>query len=273
MRDLSIERLRGGMAAVLIGAAITVCAPRRAAAQNIVVDWNAIAITAAGAAGQNGSLQERSIAITSVAVSDAVNGITNEVHPLRINTDAPGWCLDDSRGNRRCVSCADAAFAVADAIPGHHAGPVAREVWCEPGRPGVRLWRGGRRRDRRDARSRRRGAGSVSVHTSERRRARCVGADATRLCGGAAARLGIRAAMGAQVGRPIQARRGSRPDEPSLCPRPERGEGNRRAEQRDPDRRADQYREILADVGRGDLERRAPSSRARTRPRRVGGSS
>jgi hypothetical protein len=30
--------------------------------------------------------------------------------------------------------CADAALAVADAIPGHHAGPVTREVWCERGR-------------------------------------------------------------------------------------------------------------------------------------------
>ena len=76
MRDLSIERRRAGMAAALIGAAITVFAPLCASAQNIVVDWNAIAITAAGAAGQNGHLQERSLAITSVAVSDAVNAIT-----------------------------------------------------------------------------------------------------------------------------------------------------------------------------------------------------
>ena len=78
MGDQSIEGLRGGVAAVLIGAAITVCAPRRAAAQNVVVDWNAFAITAAGAAGQSSLMQERSITITSVAVSDAVNGITND---------------------------------------------------------------------------------------------------------------------------------------------------------------------------------------------------
>jgi hypothetical protein len=78
MREVSSERLRAGMAAALIGAAITVSAPLRAETQNIVVDWNAIAITAAGAAGQNGQLQERSIAITSVAVSDAVNAITKK---------------------------------------------------------------------------------------------------------------------------------------------------------------------------------------------------
>jgi len=69
MRNLSIA---------LIGAVITVCAPLRVSAQNIVVDWNAIAITAAGAAGQNSLLQLRSIAITSVAVSDAVNATTKE---------------------------------------------------------------------------------------------------------------------------------------------------------------------------------------------------
>jgi vanadium-dependent haloperoxidase-like protein len=78
MRDVSIERLRAGMTAALIVAAITLCAPLCAATQSVVVDWNAIAITAVGAAGQSPTLQERSIAITSVAVSDAVNAITKK---------------------------------------------------------------------------------------------------------------------------------------------------------------------------------------------------
>ena len=78
MRNLSVERLRAGMAAALIATAITVSAPLCASAQNIVVDWNAFAVTAAGAAGQNGQLQDRSVAITSVAVSDAVNAITRK---------------------------------------------------------------------------------------------------------------------------------------------------------------------------------------------------
>src|SRR4029079_1351101 len=78
MRNLSMDIIRGGMAAALAGAAITVFAPRCASAQNIVVDWNAIAITAAGAAGQSALLQERTFAITSVAVSDAVNAITKK---------------------------------------------------------------------------------------------------------------------------------------------------------------------------------------------------
>jgi hypothetical protein len=79
MRDRSIERVRTGRAAALLTVAITLVIPLRAAAQNnIVVDWNAIAVTAAGAAGQNGHFQERSLAITSVAVSDAVNAITKK---------------------------------------------------------------------------------------------------------------------------------------------------------------------------------------------------
>jgi hypothetical protein len=78
MQDGSITKLRADVAAALIGAVVITCAPVRAAAQNVVVDWNAIAITAAGAAGQNALMQKRSFAITSVAVSDAVNAITNE---------------------------------------------------------------------------------------------------------------------------------------------------------------------------------------------------
>ena len=68
MRDRFIERIRTGRAAALLTVGITLVLPLRAAAQNnIVVDWNAIAITAAGAAGQNGHFQERTLAITSVA--------------------------------------------------------------------------------------------------------------------------------------------------------------------------------------------------------------
>ena len=78
MRHASIGKLGTAAAGALIGVAILFAAPACAAAQNVVVDWNEIAITAAGAAGQSSLLQERSIAITSVAVSDAVNAMTNE---------------------------------------------------------------------------------------------------------------------------------------------------------------------------------------------------
>jgi hypothetical protein len=75
MRNVSSARVRAGIAAALIGAAWLAGTPVQAA-ESVVVDWNAIAITAAGASGQNSLLQERCFAITSVAVSDAVNGIT-----------------------------------------------------------------------------------------------------------------------------------------------------------------------------------------------------
>jgi hypothetical protein len=52
--------------------------PLRATPQNVVVDWNGIGITAVVAGGQIPAQQERSMAITSVAVSDAVNAITKK---------------------------------------------------------------------------------------------------------------------------------------------------------------------------------------------------
>jgi PAP2 superfamily len=78
MRHTSIGRLGTRVAGVLIGTAILACAPTRAAAQNVVVDWNAIAVTAAGADGKISVMQQRFVTISSVAVSDAVNAITNE---------------------------------------------------------------------------------------------------------------------------------------------------------------------------------------------------
>src|SRR5262245_41141278 len=89
MRHGSIETFGSSVVGALIGAAIVACAPARAGAQNVVVDWNAIAITAAGASGQNSLLQERSTAITSVALSDAVNAITNEFARYRSRLTPP----------------------------------------------------------------------------------------------------------------------------------------------------------------------------------------
>ena len=78
MRQASIGRWGAAAAGALMSAAILAGAPACASTQNVVVDWNEIAITAAGASGQSSLFQERSIAITSVAVSDAVNAMTHE---------------------------------------------------------------------------------------------------------------------------------------------------------------------------------------------------
>ena len=91
MRYLPTVRLRVGLAAVLIGTTTAISAPLRAAASdNIVVDWNAIAVMAVSAAGQNGTLQERSLAITSVAVSDTVNAITRRYTRYGSRLTPPG---------------------------------------------------------------------------------------------------------------------------------------------------------------------------------------
>lgn len=89
MRHISIQRLGSGVAGALMGAAILTGAQACAATQNVVVDWNAIAITAAGASGQTSLMQERSVAITSVAVSDAINAITNEYARYRSRLTPP----------------------------------------------------------------------------------------------------------------------------------------------------------------------------------------
>jgi vanadium-dependent haloperoxidase-like protein len=111
MRDVPIERLRAGIGAALIGAAFIACAPLRAAAQNVVVDWNAIAITAAGAAGQNSLLQERSFAITSVAVSDAVNAITRKYTRYGSRLTPP------SRGSTTAAAIGAAYRALTQLLP------------------------------------------------------------------------------------------------------------------------------------------------------------
>jgi hypothetical protein len=89
MRNVSTKRLRAGAARSIVGAALTLAAPVHGVAQSIVVDWNATAITAVGAAGQSSLQQERSIAITSVAVSDAVNAISHRFARYRATPTPP----------------------------------------------------------------------------------------------------------------------------------------------------------------------------------------
>jgi len=70
-------------AACFVGAA-----PVSALAANIVVEWNATAISTALAAGQGPVPQTRSIAIVSVAVNDAVNAISRR-YPTYAPPDTP----------------------------------------------------------------------------------------------------------------------------------------------------------------------------------------
>src|SRR5690348_5209907 len=70
-------RLAGGAARVLAATAcFAVAAPLNAFAANIVVEWNATAVSTALAAGQGSVPQTRSMAIVAVAVNDAVNAVS-----------------------------------------------------------------------------------------------------------------------------------------------------------------------------------------------------
>ncbi len=70
-------RLAGGAARVLVATAcFAMAAPLNGFAANIVVEWNATAVSTALAAGQGPVPQTRSMAIVAVAVNDAVNAIS-----------------------------------------------------------------------------------------------------------------------------------------------------------------------------------------------------
>jgi hypothetical protein len=74
-------------------------APQNGFAANIVVEWNATAVSTALAAGQGSVPQTRSMAIVAVAVNDAVNGISGRYATF----SQLGW--------RRSNASADAAAA------------------------------------------------------------------------------------------------------------------------------------------------------------------
>ena len=76
-----------GVLAATAGFAIAV--PAQGFAENIVVDWNAIAISTALAAAQGPVPQTRSMAIVAVAVNDAVNAISRRYATYDVVTLPP----------------------------------------------------------------------------------------------------------------------------------------------------------------------------------------
>jgi hypothetical protein len=73
---------------ISLAAAFAVAAPRAAMAANVVVEWNATAISTALAVGQGPVPQTRAMAIVAVAVNDAVNAITGK-YPTYAATPTP----------------------------------------------------------------------------------------------------------------------------------------------------------------------------------------
>ena len=152
MRDVSNDRLRAGMAAALIGAAITVCAPpvRCGAKHRRRLERDRhhgrrcgrpeLPCCRRGDRHHQRRRQRRG------------ERDHQQVHPLRVKTDAPG-------GASTTAAAVGAAHrALTQLLPSQtqFLDTMLAQSLAKFGvsleRPGVRLWRGGRRPDRRDAR-------------------------------------------------------------------------------------------------------------------------
>jgi PAP2 superfamily len=81
-------RARAVITAIVLTASSALAVPGTAMAANVVVEWNAIAISTALAVGQGPVPQTRSMAIVAVAVNDAVNAVTKQ-YPTYAATPTP----------------------------------------------------------------------------------------------------------------------------------------------------------------------------------------
>lgn len=83
------QRLSRVVTGISLAAALSVAAPRAVMAANVVVEWNATAISTALAVGQGPVPQTRAMAIVAVAVNDAVNAITGQYATFAATPTAP----------------------------------------------------------------------------------------------------------------------------------------------------------------------------------------
>src|SRR3954466_2745203 len=75
--------------------AILLCSPIAARA-DVVLDWNAIAVSTLVGQGQSPFAQARFMAITQLAVFEAVNAITGDYQPYLGSVVAPGGASADA---------------------------------------------------------------------------------------------------------------------------------------------------------------------------------
>ena len=143
--------------AVVLAAAL-LCSPVVVRA-DVVLDWNAIAVATSNPQGPFN--QARILAITQLAVFEAVNAVTGEYEPYLGGTVRSRGRLGGRRGDRRGASGTEdlSAGERGDARSG--AGDVARR---DPGRPGENGRHRGRRASGRcdDRRPRQRRIGSAA---------------------------------------------------------------------------------------------------------------
>src|SRR5476649_1236338 len=101
-------RLVGGATRVLVATAcFGLAAPLNGFAANIVVEWNATAVSTALAVGQGPVPQTRSMAIVAVAVNDAVNGISGRYATY----DHVGWRPSNASAAAAAAGAAHRALA------------------------------------------------------------------------------------------------------------------------------------------------------------------
>lgn len=99
MNRRSFEAPGGGRRAgalAFLSATVLLTAPALAAADNVVVEWNAIAVGTALAVAQGPVPQTRSMALVAVAVNDAVNGVTGRFATYARIAEAPAGASADA---------------------------------------------------------------------------------------------------------------------------------------------------------------------------------
>ena len=106
---LRLVRLVGGATRALVTTAcFALAAPVNGFAANIVVEWNATAVSTALAAGQGPVPQTRSMAIVAVAVNDAVNGISGRY----VTYDLVGWRPSNASADAAAAGAAHRALTM-----------------------------------------------------------------------------------------------------------------------------------------------------------------
>src|SRR6059058_4905877 len=99
MTRLFFEVLRLGRCAAAVAscmATVLLVSAAPAAADNAVVEWNAIAVGTALAVAQGPVPQTRSMALVAVAVNDAVNGLTGRFATYARIAAAPAGASEDA---------------------------------------------------------------------------------------------------------------------------------------------------------------------------------
>jgi hypothetical protein len=88
---------------------VCVCAAANppAAAADVVLEWNVIALEITAAAPFNPPVETRNLAIVHAAIFDAVNAITGEYRPYAVAVNAPSWASPEAAA----VAAAHAALA------------------------------------------------------------------------------------------------------------------------------------------------------------------